>query len=124
MGHSWVTRGRTGDWRHARARNLDTLRCRALSCWNSRLAVDAESDDLAVSMRRSIAKPTGSMMAGPQALALIALCCPAGDLAGTVDGTGRGVRVRLEVEPSGRLGIAPAVHGHGDEVRPVFEVAG
>ena len=42
---------------------------------------------------------------GPQALALVALCCPAGDLAGTVDGTGRGVGVRLEVESPGGHGI-------------------
>jgi hypothetical protein len=35
MGHSWVTRGHTGGWRHTRGRNPDPLRYRALSCVNS-----------------------------------------------------------------------------------------
>jgi hypothetical protein len=38
MGHSWVTRGRTGDRRRARAMSLDTLCYRALSCWYLRLS--------------------------------------------------------------------------------------
>jgi hypothetical protein len=39
MGHSWVTRGRTGSCRHTRAMSLDPLCYRALSCWYLRLAV-------------------------------------------------------------------------------------
>jgi len=59
---------------------------------------------------------------GPQTLSLLALCCPARDLARTVYRS-TVTSVRLEVEPPGRFAVAPAVHGHGDEVRAVFKVA-
>ena len=59
----------------------------------------------------------------PQPLALFAVCCTAGDLPRTADEVYGHVGVRLEVEPPRRFGVAPAVHGHGDEVRAVFEVA-
>ena len=29
----------------------------------------------------------------------------------------------LQVQPPCRLALAPAVHGHGDEIRPILEVA-
>jgi len=48
---------------------------------------------------------------------------PAGDLARTVDQVDGDVGMRLEVEPPRQFGIAPADHGHGDQVRAVFEVA-
>ena len=56
-------------------------------------------------------------------LALVVFRRPGGDLAGSVDEAGRGIGVCLEVEPPGRLGLAPAVHGQGDQVLAVFEVA-
>ena len=60
---------------------------------------------------------------GPQTLALVAMRCPAADLARTMDEVNRHVRVRSEVEPPRRFGVAPTVHGHGDQVRALFEVA-
>src|SRR5579872_1105533 len=59
----------------------------------------------------------------PQTLTLGAMCSSGGDLARTVDRVDCDVGMRLEVEPPGRFGVAPPVHGHGDEVWTVFEVA-
>lgn len=33
------------------------------------------------------------------------------------------IRMSLQVEPPCRIGLGPTVHGHGDEVRTVFDVA-
>ena len=59
----------------------------------------------------------------PQTGALATACRSAGDLAGPVHEIHAHVGMCLKVQPPGRFGVAPAVHGHGDEVRAVLKVA-
>lgn len=59
----------------------------------------------------------------PETLTLCAVCSPGGDLARAVDEVDRDVGMSLEVKPPSRFGVAPTVHGHGDEIRAVFVVA-
>ena len=59
----------------------------------------------------------------PQPLPLLAPGGAAADQAGPVDEVGPDVGLGLQVQPPGRLAVTPAVHGQGDEVRAVLEVA-
>ncbi len=59
----------------------------------------------------------------PKTGALVTVCRAAGDLAGPVHEIHAHVGMCLKVQPPGRFGVAPAVHGHGDEVRAVLKVA-
>ena len=83
----------------------------------------AVSPDRRRARRVDVVAPTGVVgERGPQALALLArrgAGVHGTRAVGQLDG---GVRRRLEVQPPGGLGFAPAVHGQGDEVRAVLVV--
>ncbi len=59
----------------------------------------------------------------PQTSALVTVCRPAGDLAGPAHEIHGHVGMCLKVQPPSRIGAAPTVHSHGDEVRAVLKVA-
>src|SRR2546423_14904184 len=59
----------------------------------------------------------------PEALTLLALCRPPMNCALAIGKFDGGVRVRLQVEPPGGLGVFPAVHRHGDQVRTILVIA-
>src|ERR1035437_8671647 len=59
---------------------------------------------------------------GPEARPLVLVRCTCVDGARPTGQIDNGVGMCLQVEPPGGLGIGPAVHGHGDQVRTVLEV--
>ena len=61
--------------------------------------------------------------AGPQPLALFALCAARTDLSCSVAGLGDGVRMILQVQPPRGFCRTPSVHRHRDQVATVLEVA-
>src|SRR5918994_1568093 len=60
---------------------------------------------------------------GPQARSFPSLGSACPDPSGHGDQIDRRVWMRLQVEPPGWLPIGPAVHGKGDQIRTVLEVA-
>src|ERR1035437_7929879 len=59
---------------------------------------------------------------GPQARAFVPLGRAGPHHARSTDKVNASVGMRLEVEPPSRFAVSPAIHGHGDQVRPVLVV--